>query len=260
MRFLSFFKSRQVAKQISSQQPITKIPAADANTAQLVTALLQVDEEKRDKAWHLAFYQNIQTASFECGEPHIITGTGGFSFFVLKTPEPGHSFEAICIRELKDFLLEKGLGIAINPNDTSAEWLFSYGDILNLHISNGFLTDMISADIQHIEMNKPVQVIKKGEDILLAQPSARYLPIPARAAIKKFLYENGVKAPKILLLCRKKDGRMIEELAFNIYPANLPSVQQRDELMQAIAWFLPSHYSVISLHEDAWMTKYFEPL
>jgi len=260
MGFLSFLKSRQNDKHISPQPPILEIPAANANTAQLVTGLLQVDKGKRDEPWRLAFHQHVQTASFECGEPHIMTGPGGFSFFVLKTPEQGRSFEAICIHDLKGFLLEKGLGVAINPTDTGAEWLFSYGDIVNLHINNGFIMDTATADIQHIEMTKRVEVIKKGEDIMLAQPSGKYLPAPARTAIKKCLHEKGIKAPKILLLCRKKDGRMIEELAFNIYPADFPSVQQRDEAMQAIAWFLPSHYSVVSFHEAGWMTKYFEPL
>ena len=260
MGLLSFFKNRQIVKPQALQAPAFKAPEANANAAQLVAELLQVEQVKRDSSWYAAFYQFIQTAGFEAGEPPIITDAAGHSFFVLKTPEAGQPFEAVCIRDSKDFLLDKGFGIAINPTDTHAEWLFSYGDIVNLHINDSFVTGTAAADVRHIEMTKRVEVVKKGEDIMLAQPSDKYLPVQARAIIKKLLQQKGIRNPKTLLMCRKTGGRMIEELAFNVYPGDFANTQQRDELMQVITWYLPSHYTAISFREDTWMTKYFEPL
>ena len=260
MGFLSFLRNKQVSAVPPVQAPPFKAPEANANATETVTSLLQVEQARRDASWHAAFYQCIQTAGFEGGEPAIITDAEGHSFFVLKTPAPGQPFEAICIRDSLNFLLEKGFGIAINPTDTYAEWLFSYGDMVNLHISNCFVTNTATADVRHIEMTKRVEVVKKGEDIMLAQPSDRYLPVQARVVIRKLLQQKGIRHPKTLLMCRKKGGHMIEELAFNVYPADFADTRQRDELMETIAWYLPSHYTVVSFREDTWMAKYFEPL
>jgi len=260
MGFLSFLKNKRVAVIPPIPAPPFKAPEASANAAETVAGLLQVEPERRDAPWHNTFYECIQTAGFEGGEPPIITDAQGHSFFVLKTPAAGQPFEAICIRDSLHFLLEKGFGIAINPTDTYAEWLFSYGDMVNLHINNCFVTDAATADVRHIEMTKRVEVVKKGEDIMLAQPSDKYLPVQARVIIRKLLQQKGIRHPKTLLMCRKKGVHMIEELAFNVYPADFADTRQRDEIMEAIAWHLPSHYSVVSFREDTWMAKYFEPL
>ena len=55
-----------------------------------------------------------------------------------------------------DFLLDKSLGVAINPGENSVDWVFSYGDIVNLYLNNEFFT---KTDI--IEIQKEV-TIKKG--------------------------------------------------------------------------------------------------
>ena len=133
--------------------------------------LFQIPQEQRDDNWRQTFYDNVQSASYACGNPQIFAGPDGFPYFVLKTPEANQPFESFCIRNMKDdFLLERGFGVAINPNGNSVDWVFSYGDIVNLHLNKEFFTKTDNVELEN------VVTIKKEEKVLLAQPSESYLP------------------------------------------------------------------------------------
>src|SRR5688572_5443427 len=87
----------------------------DISKTQLLVDLFNVPLEQRDDAWRQNFYDNVQMASYACGNPQVFSGPDGFPYFILKTPEPNKPFESFCIRNMKDdFLLEKGFGVAIN--------------------------------------------------------------------------------------------------------------------------------------------------
>ncbi|MBL0316637.1 MAG: hypothetical protein IPP69_12945 [Flavobacteriales bacterium] len=101
------------------------------------------------------FYENVQTASYACGSPQIFNGPDGFPYFVLRTPEANKPFESFCIRNMKDdFLLEIGCGVALNPTDNGVDWVFSYGDILNLHLNKEFFSKTDSVELQNVELLK----------------------------------------------------------------------------------------------------------
>lgn len=101
--------------------------------------LFQIPQEERDDNWQRTFYDNVKTATYACDNPQVFTGPDGFPYFILKTPEANKLFQSFCIQNMKDdFLLEKGFGVVINPKETSADWVFSYGDIVNLHLNKEF--------------------------------------------------------------------------------------------------------------------------
>ncbi|HEX8514548.1 MAG TPA: hypothetical protein VF868_00005 [Bacteroidia bacterium] len=254
MGLFHFFKTKE--KQAENiQQKKSDRPECDISKTQIMADLFSVPREKRDDKWKQTFFENVQTASFACNNPQVTIGPDGFPYFALSTPEPQKPFESFCIRNMKeDFLLEKGLGITINPTDNSVEWVFSYGDIVNLHVNSEFYSKTDNIEIENQE------TIKKKEEVLIAQPSESYLPAQTRSVIRKYLQDKGIKQPKIMMICRKMDGTVIQELAFNIFRENFSSVEQLNLFLRQLSWFLPRHYIILSVPKDSNLTNGFHNL
>jgi len=161
----------------------------------------------------------------------------------------------------EDFLLERGWGVVFNPaEDKSADWVFTHGNIVNLHLHNQFFTPTDDAAIENIEFTKTVGLLKKEEQVMIAQPSDEYLPRPTRAALKNFLQYKGIKKPKIMVLTSGSEGKVIQKLAFNIHPENYPVTSQLDYLMQQIGWFLPNNYILIPLSKNSTLASGFNEM
>ena len=200
MGLFDFLKTKSKPANETSK-PNNARPECDITKTQIMVDLFAVPADQRDEIWQQTFYENVQTASFACGNPQIFNGPDGFPYFVLTTPEPHKPFESFCIRNMKDdFILDKGFGVAINPSESSVDWVFSYGDIVNLHLNNEFYSKKASIEIQNVE------IIQKEEKVLIAQPSESYLPRQTRQVLKSFLQSIGVKRPKLMMVCRTIDG------------------------------------------------------
>lgn len=253
MALFNFFKTTN--KKEETNQINVDRPECDITKTQTIVDLFQIPQEQRDDDWQQKFYENVQTASYACGNPQIFKGPDGFPYFVLRTPEPNQPFESFCIRNMKDdFLLDKGFGVAINPKENSVDWVFSYGDIVNLHLNKEFFTKVDTPEIQNEE------TIEKDEKVLLAQPSESFLPSQARKMIKSFLQSIRIKRPKFMMVCRTIDGQVIQELAFNIFREDFQSIEQLNYRLKQISWFLPRHYVILSLPKDSNFTGNFADL
>jgi hypothetical protein len=254
MGFFDFlkFKNKPIAEPVQQRK---NRPECDITKTQAMDNLLRVAREQRDDKWLQTFYSNVQTASFACGNPQVFTGPDNFPYFVLQIPEPGKPFESFCIRNMKDdFLLDKGFGVAINPKNNSVDWVFSYGDIVNLHLNNEFYSKKDNVEIKNED------TIENEEKVLVGQPSETFLPAQARKALRAFLQSIGVQRPKIMMVCRTKQGQVIQELAFNIFREDFQSVDQLNYRLQQISWYLPRHYVILSLPKKSNLTSSFEDL
>ena len=217
--------------------------------------LFAVPGPLRDDAWNEKFLSSVQTASFASSDPQVITGPDGFPYFGLKLPEPGKAFTSYCIRNMKDdFLLDNGYGITINPTDTSADWVFSYGDIVNLELNKEFYSQN-----ENIGIEREI-TLKKNEEILIAQPSESYFPAKAKTIVRNYLKYYRVTEPKTMLISRKANGKMIQELAFNIFKEEVAHPEKLDSFMQQLSWFFPRHYILVLVSKDSDLIKHFETL
>lgn len=247
MGVFDFLKS---SKETQATPPKKDRPECDITKTGVIDKLLTVPKNQRDDIWERNFIENIRTASFACTSPQVIQGPDGFYYFGLKIPEPSKPFESFCISNMvSDFLLEKGLGVSINPNNNSADWAFSYGDIVNLHLRKEFYTPVGNIEKSFVE------VIKQKEEVLVAQPSEDYLPKETRTILKHYLPLIGIKDPKILLLARKKDKEVEYSLAFNLFTEDIPSEQVFRIRLQQIGWFLPKHYIITSVSKKSDLAK-----
>ena len=252
MAFFDFFKKKEQPSHSGQQDAgptAVKEPyLGDLNKTSIIYQLIQTPATERDEPWKQAFLENIVQASFRCGDPQVITGPDGFPYFQLFLPEPGKSFQCYVIERMKDdFLLRSGLGVVINPSANSADWVFSCGDILNLHLNNTFYTTTETP----FAKETVDEVITADEKVMIAQPAETILPKQTRQLIAELLKKNGVPSPKVLLMLRHKANGVSQDIVFNLTPALVKDQHTYNNLMRAISWLLPRHYSIVGMDEKS---------
>lgn len=256
MGLFDIFKKKEQSKSVVQDQP-SEAYLGDLDKTNIIFHLVQIPRSERDENWTKTFLENVGMASFRCGEEQIITGPDGFPYFQLLLPEPGNSFQCFVIDKMKDdFLLNSGFGVVVNPTGNSADWVFSYGDILNYHLNKTFLT----GNKTHFSKENEVETISANEEVLIGQPSEVLLPKNTRKLLHEFLKANGVKNPKILLLMRrlKNEAGVSQDLVFNITPTNFENENIYRSVMQTISWYLPRHYTIIGMEEKSMGGEFME--
>lgn len=227
---------------------IAKPYLGDLNKTGIIFKLIQTPFSERDENWQKEFLLNIGQASFRCADPQIITGPDGFPYFQLFLPEPNKSFQCYAIDKMKDdFLLASGYGVVINPSANSADWVLSYGDILNYHLNQSFYT----TEETPFSREQNDEIIPRNEKVMIGQPSETILPKQTRQLIGNFLRANGIINPKILLMMRHRDdGKGVsQDLVFNLTPKDFNNEALYRSVMQTISWYLPRHYSFVGMEE-----------
>jgi len=256
MGLFDFLKKKEQPNEITQpEKPIAeenkKQPYfGDLSKTGILHQLVQTPPTERDERWQQNFLANISEASFCCGDPQVVTGPDGFPYFQLFLPEPNKSFQCYVIDKMKDdFLLASGFGVVINPTSNSADWVLSYGDILNLHLNQAFYTTTDTPFSKQITD----ETITENEQVMIGQPSEQLLPQQTRKLIADFLKANGFAHPKVLLMMRHgKDGKDVtQDLVFNLTPENFSDENTYRMMMQTIGWYLPRHYSFVGMREES---------
>jgi hypothetical protein len=207
--------------------------------------LVQTPPEQRNDLWADLFLDNLAGASFQCGDPQVITGPDGYPYFQLFLPKPGVEFQCFAIENMTSaFLLENGIGVVVNPSATGADWVLTYGNIVNYHLHKSFYTTEHSfATERHNE------VLTEDEQVMVGQPSEELLPGHTRAILREYLKANGVATPKILLMMRTINGEPIQDIVFNITQSDFENEEHYKGMMTSLRWFLPQHYSYVGMDE-----------
>ncbi len=221
----------------------------DLEKTGILDDLVKTPKAQRDQQWQDKFLTNVSGASFRCGEPQVAAGPDGYPYFQLHLPEPNKKFQCFVIDEMKDHLLKSGFGVVINPAPNSADYVFSYGDILNLEVNNTFYTD---GETQ-FSKGASDETIDKDEKVMVGQPSEAVLPKAARQIISEQLKKSGVETPKVVLLMRSNDdGKDIsQDLVFNVTPKDFADEESYRAVMKSIGWYLPRHYSYLGMEENS---------
>lgn len=226
----------------------------DLEKTALLTKLFEVAKEKRDEDWNHEFLAHVAEASFACGNPQIIQGPDGFPYFQLETPVPNTPFQCYVISHMiPDFILERGVGIVINANTGQPDWVFSYGSLVNFASRGEFYTTGTSLQLPKKE------TIADNEDVLIGQPSEAFLPAAARAILRQFIEQQGIRDVKVALMSRKYGDEVLQELVTNLTPHKTGENLYK-ALQTHLNWFLPAHYSMVAMDEEGSLKDHFEPL
>jgi len=224
----------------------------DLKKTQIIDQLFQVDLGDRDAVWKKQFLDNVAEASFRCRDPQLITGPDGFPYFALDLPEPYKEFQCFVVKHMiDDFILAKGCGIVFEAEPASAQWVFSYGDLLNFHLSGQFYSEENASSTDEEE--------PKGT-VLLGQPSENFLPKAARAVLRSYLAAYQATNPRVLLMTRQNQPTPSQELIFELDETQFATPELHDQARQRISWFLPRHYRYSTIGLNSSFSSMMEPL
>lgn len=254
MGFLDSLMSKNKSVQNTNVSNLVKF-SCDPLKTEAIVELLKTSKEKRDEIWRTTFFENILTASFPESIPQIIFGADSFPYFVLKTIENHNPFESYCIKNMQEnILLKRGIGVVINPELNDADWTFSYGDILNLKINNEFITK------SNYKIYQSPELLKSKDDFHIVKLSENHLPGYTRIFLKNYLQKIGVKKPKFLVIQRPDNNPFVPELIFNLFAEDLSSINELNQYINHLSWYLPKHYIISTISKNSDLSSNFEML
>ncbi len=231
---------------MDDKQPYT----GDLEKTAILQSLFEVPADARDDAWREQLLANIADASFACGEPQVTTGPDGFPYFQLNIPEPGKPFECYVIRHMiGDFLLQNGWGVVIHAHKAQPDWVFIHGDMVNYHLRGEFYS---TPEAQ-------VEPIAGDQEVLLAQPSEKFLPALTRGVLRSYLAHYGASEPKVLLASRRVAGGVSQELLFSVTPEHFSDGTDYNGVMRNLGWFMPRGYRYSAARDEGFGNA-FQPL
>lgn len=200
--------------------------------------LLEVPFDDRDQKWEQSFFELLPKSQFEFLSDSPIEGPDGMPYLAVKIV--GNDGEPA--DKVLDWLGEKGVGLAINPEKETPDYVFSYGMIWNFLLNGEFLTDSSENQQGAKEFE-----IDPGQEMMAGTPSEAYLPKHVRNLFKEFLAQQGVHRPRVVML--SQDGEHYD-LCFSLQSLGDPPQEEWQGALEAFSWFFPLHYSFSILSED----------
>lgn len=225
----------------------------DLDKTRAVAELFRAAKESRGADWVKELFANVGDASFASVSPQVMRGPDGFPYFVLNIPEAGKEFQCFVIKQMLPELLQMGVGVVMEPSEKSAQWVFSYGDLLGYQISGSF--EPFKSDIP-VPPGFSREVVQEKEEVLIGAPSEELYPKYGRDALRKFLEAQGVKDPQILLMHRRQGETGVRELVFDIDDKKVGSHERARAILGWISWFLPRGFAYCAVNEETFSGKW----
>lgn len=200
-------------------------------------------ESLRDLEWERAFLQALVDGSIDLPSKEAAQGPDGWPYLYAKISN--NASEPFL--RVMDWLSTRGIGLVINAHKDMPDYVFPYGMIWGYKEYGQFF------EAHSNESQAGKVIFEKGEKVLAGPPTEQYLPIYVREIFKEFFKSQGVGEIKILVI--SKDNNHYD-MVFSLDCLGNPPVSEHQGILEAIAWFLPNHYSVV-LAEESGLPKFF---
>lgn len=231
-----------------------KLKQAMLSSVDLKNHLLTKDED-RDFNWDERFFKLFSECDLEILSPDPQIGPDHWPYLMTETVTDSdlgplgattkdlklQKKQADSSQKVLRWLSEKGIGLVVNPQrQPYPDFVFSYGMIWYFR-ETGFF------------MNPPNKNLDRSTEIPAhsklhtGSPTAQYLPKYVREILKNFFRDQGVLSPKILMI---STDQVNYDLAFSIESLGNPPASEHKQIAEALAWFLPTHYSIAVVSED----------
>jgi len=189
----------------------------------------------RDKEWESAFFQALYEGRLSIEDGTTQVGPDGWPYLFAQTivgaKEP--------VRKIIDWLSEKGIGLVVNAHKQAPDYVFTYGMVWNCKERGEFISEAP-------EIKSGKVVFEKGKHVVAGPPSQEYLPGYVRKVLKQFFADQGIKDMKTVVV--STDSKHYD-LIFSLESLGEPPQSEHRGIAEAIAWFLPSHYSIVIASE-----------
>lgn len=189
----------------------------------------------RDEEWEQAFFQAFLDGKIEVPKSEAQVGPDGWPYLYVTT-SPKATEPAI---RLLDWLSTRGMGLVVNGQKETPDYIFPYGMVWNWKQRGQFITPSENVNTGSVEL-------KPGQQIMAGPPSVDHLPPYVCNILVQFLKGQGVTEPKVLMISHDHKNY---DLAFSLESLGSPPTHEHRGIAEALAWFLPQHYSLMLVSE-----------
>jgi hypothetical protein len=218
--------------------------------AELLRDHLSIPEDERGAKWRHRFYDLIETARLRRRDPRIFIGPDGFPYYALDLPddEDDETEDDIAVADLIELATDRGFGIAIEPLDETAAWVFTCGDLVTRRAFGGFEFPRIGV----VPADTPTfrAVLKETERMEIVAPDESMLPPYIRPLLHDYFTRKlGIADPGVLTLV-SPDQEPHEQLVFRIARDDFADEEEFESAIAGLTWFLPRHFVVSILPSE----------
>lgn len=224
---------------------------------------------QRDDGWFARFYDAAWFASMKLVSDEAFSGPDGMPYLRLELPRENEPFESQCVAGLAEHCLGRGCGLALfaSPGDPpeAAQFVFPFGVLDAMLRFDSPAGDPV--DLAEWELPPPPPP-KRGflgfgkeppREVLLATPSADYLPPHAAVALHHYLIHRWELADPRVQLLVGAHLRPTRNLIIGRKRSSFPDGDFLQELMRYTSWYLPPGRGFALMPED-WSLDQMTPL
>lgn len=213
---------------------------------------LNTPSAQREERWEKDFLDQFPYCKFTLVSDVPQAGPDNFPYMFIEITEDSET----PIFQLINWIYKAGVGLAVNPKKQFPDYVLTYGMIWNFIKTGQFYSDLTphvhGPNCNHEHDNQVS--ITPGSTFYVGEPSKDFLPENVRLILKEFLKQQGVMAPKILMLSQDQKNF---DLCFSAESFGSPDEKEYEGILQALSWFLPSHYSLAMVSENG-LPAFFE--
>jgi len=216
--------------------------------AELLRDHLSIPEDERGAKWRHRFYDLVETARLLQRDPRMFIGPDGFPYYALDLPDDDDAEGDIAVGDLIELATDRGFGIAIEPLDETAAWVFTCGDLVTRRAFGGFEFPRIGI----VPADAPTfrEVLKETERMEIVAPDDSMLPPYVRPLLHEYFTRKlGIADPGVLTLV-SPDQEPREQLVFRITRDDFAEEEEFESAISGLTWFLPRHLVVSILPAD----------
>ncbi|GAC1617819.1 MAG: hypothetical protein NVS4B13_10810 [Candidatus Elarobacter sp.] len=208
---------------------------------------LGIPEHERGAKWRHRFYDLVETARLTERDPRVFLGPDGFPYYALDLPEEGADGD-ISVSDLVNLATDRDFGIAIEPLEEVAAWVFTCGDLVTRRAFGGYEFPRIGV----IPAESPTfrAVLKETQRMEILAPDEAMLPPYVRPLLHEYFTRTlGIQQPGVLALV-SPDQEPREQLVFRIARDDFENEDEFEAAIGGLTWFLPRHLVVSILPTD----------
>lgn len=200
-------------------------------------SVLDAPEEARNQKWEVDFFTAFVDDNVHLVHPDPKPGPDKWPYMMAQTTTT--SYPAEPVKKLLHWLHDKGIGLVINADKRLPDYVFTYGMIWNFQETGKFISDFTSLAETKLELDT-------NQNYYYGYPSQSFLPTYVRKILKEFFLQQGIISPKVVLLSKNETDF---DLCFSLESLGTPPPKEHEGILEAISWFLPSHYRLCLISE-----------
>ena len=212
-----------------------------------LSELLKTPEQDRNFSWDEKFFKTFSELQVRLLSQDPQQGPDGWPYIICETIGASDSAEAAnyeieSTQKLFHWLAGKGIGLVVNPKrEPYPDYVFSYGMIWNFRETGFFIQPDLA-----LKNTESVEVDYQNKKIFSGPPTEAYLPLPVRKVLKDFFRDQAVLNPKVLMVSTDQKNY---DFCVSLESVGNPPASEHAGVAEAIAWFLPTHYSIVLVSE-----------